>query len=109
MFGDGQVLDVPGRPRVVHAPGHSPGCAALLLEDRRVLFAGDVLCTRNPLTGRTGPQIIPAAFNSDTRQAMSSLDNLGGIEADVMLAGHCEPWTGSVPEAVRLARAAGPS
>jgi len=108
-FGDGQTLDVPGRPRVVHAPGHSPGSAALLLEDRRVLFAGDVLCTRNPLTGRTGPQIMPTAFNSDTRQAMSSLDNLGGITADVLLAGHGEPWTGGVPEAVRLARSAGPS
>ena len=108
-FGDGQTLDVPGRPRVVYAPGHSPGSAALLLEDRQVLLAGDVLCTHNPLTGRAGPQIMPSGLNSDTGQAMDSLDNLAGIKADVVLAGHGDPWTGGVPEAVRLARAAGPS
>ena len=33
-FGDGEVLDVPGSPRVVHAPGHTGGSAAILLEDR---------------------------------------------------------------------------
>lgn len=33
-FGDGQTLDVPGKPRVVHAPGHNDGSAAILLEDR---------------------------------------------------------------------------
>ena len=27
-FGDGEVLDVPGSPRVVHAPGHTGGSAA---------------------------------------------------------------------------------
>jgi len=33
-FADGERLDVPGQPRVVHAPGHTEGSAALLLEDR---------------------------------------------------------------------------
>ena len=55
-FADGETLDLPGRPRAVHAPGHSPGSAALLLEGRRVLLTGDVLATRNPLTGRVGPR-----------------------------------------------------
>ena len=40
-FADGELLEVPGRPRVVHAPGHTPGSAALLLEGRRVLLTGD--------------------------------------------------------------------
>ena len=61
------------------------------------------------LTAGPAPQIMPSAFNSDTRQAMSSVDSLAAITADVILAGHGEPWTGGVPEAVRLARAAGPS
>ena len=34
-FADGEVLDVPGRPRVVHAPGHTPGTAAIHLEVAR--------------------------------------------------------------------------
>jgi glyoxylase-like metal-dependent hydrolase (beta-lactamase superfamily II) len=108
-FADGETLDLPGRPRAVHAPGHSPGSTALLLEGRRVLLTGDVLATRNPLTGRLGPQIMPSGLNSDTPQALRSLAALDGIPADMLLPGHGEPWTGSVAEAVRLARAAGPS
>jgi glyoxylase-like metal-dependent hydrolase (beta-lactamase superfamily II) len=108
-FADDEVLEVPGRPRAVHAPGHTPGCAALLLEGQRVLLSGDVLVTRNPLTGRVGPQIMPSAFNRDTQQALRSLDVLDRIPADVVLPGHGEPWTRGTAEAARLARAAGPS
>jgi glyoxylase-like metal-dependent hydrolase (beta-lactamase superfamily II) len=108
-FSDGEVLDVPGSPRVVHAPGHTDGSAAILLEDRSVLFTGDVLCTRNAYTGRVGPQIMPSGLNADTPQALASLANLTGIKADVLLPGHGESWTEGVEEAIRQARAAGPS
>jgi glyoxylase-like metal-dependent hydrolase (beta-lactamase superfamily II) len=108
-FSDGEVLDVPGSPRVVHAPGHTDGSAALLLEGRGVLFTGDVLCTHNAYTGRVGPQIMPSGLNADTPQALASLANLTGIKADVLLPGHGESWTGGVEEAIRQARAAGPS
>jgi glyoxylase-like metal-dependent hydrolase (beta-lactamase superfamily II) len=108
-FSDGEVLDVPGAPRVVHAPGHTGGSAAILLEERGVLFTGDVLCTHNAYTGRVGPQIMPSGLNSDTPQALASLANLTGIKAGVLLPGHGEAWTGGVDEAIRQARAAGPS
>jgi glyoxylase-like metal-dependent hydrolase (beta-lactamase superfamily II) len=108
-FSDGEVLDVPGSPRVVHAPGHTGGSAAILLEDRGILFTGDVLCTHNAYTGRAGPQIMPSGLNADTQQALASLANLTGIKADVLLPGHGEPWTEGVGEAIRQARAAGPS
>jgi glyoxylase-like metal-dependent hydrolase (beta-lactamase superfamily II) len=108
-FGDGEVLEVPGSPRVVHAPGHTGGSAAILLEDRGILFTGDVLCTHNAYTGRAGPQIMPSGLNADTPQALASLANLTGINADVLLPGHGEPWTGGVEEAIRQAQAAGPS
>ena len=108
-FGDGEVLDVPGSPRVVHAPGHTGGSAAILLEDRGVLFTGDVLCTHNAYTGRAGPQIMPSGLNADTPQALASLASLAGIKADVLLPGHGDPWTEGVAEAIRHARAAGPS
>jgi glyoxylase-like metal-dependent hydrolase (beta-lactamase superfamily II) len=108
-FTDGETLELPGRPRAVHAPGHSPGSAALLLEGRRVLLTGDVVCTRNPLTGRLGPQIMPSGLNADTPQALRSLAALDGVPADVLLPGHGEPWTDGAVEAVRMARAAGPS
>jgi glyoxylase-like metal-dependent hydrolase (beta-lactamase superfamily II) len=108
-FADGETLELPGRPRVVHAPGHTPGCAALLLEGRRVLLTGDMLATRNPLTGRVGPQIMPSGLNRDTPMALRSLDALDTVTADVLLPGHGEPWTEGAPEAARLARLAGSS
>jgi len=108
-FAEGDTLDVPGRPRAVHAPGHTPGSAALLIEERRVLLSGDALVTWNPLTGRVGPQIMPSGLNRDTPQALGSLDALGAVPADVVLPGHGEPWTGGTAEAVRQAKVAGPS
>ena len=108
-FGDGETIDVPGRPRAVHAPGHTPGSAALFFESRRVLLTGDALVTHNPLTGRIGPQIMPSGLNTDSAQALRSLGNLAGIAADVLLAGHGEPWTGGLPEAISRAKSAGTS
>jgi glyoxylase-like metal-dependent hydrolase (beta-lactamase superfamily II) len=108
-YGDGEVLDVPGRPRVVHAPGHTPGTAALFLEDRRALLSGDALVTRNPLTGRTGPQIMPSGFNQDTKRALASLAALKVISAEVIRPGHGEPWTDGVSEAIKRAWQAGRS
>ena len=108
-FGDGETLDVPGRPRAVHAPGHTAGSAALFFESRRVLLSGDTLVTRNPLTGRVGPQIMPSGLNSDSAEALRSLDNLAGITADILLAGHGEPWTGGIADAISRAKAAGTS
>jgi glyoxylase-like metal-dependent hydrolase (beta-lactamase superfamily II) len=108
-FADGQKLDVPGKPRVVHAPGHTDGSAAILLEDRGIMFTGDVLCTHNAYTGRIGPQIMPSGLNADTPRALASLANLEGIRADMLLPGHGDPWTGGMQEAIRRARTAGPS
>ena len=106
-FTDGEVLDVPGKPRVIHAPGHSPGSCAFLIADRRVLFSGDVLVTRSPYTGVGPPQLMPAGFSSDPVLSLESLQRLRGIDADVMLPGHGEPWTGGIREALRLARSRG--
>jgi glyoxylase-like metal-dependent hydrolase (beta-lactamase superfamily II) len=108
-FADGDVLDVPGHPRAVHAPGHSPGCSAFHLPERGVLLAGDVLCSYNPLTGRRGPQVMAGAFNVSSAQALESLSRLEPLEAGVIGFGHGEPWRDGVAAAVAHARAAGPS
>ena len=103
-FTDGQVLDAPGRPRVVHTPGHTPGHSALVLEDRGVLFVGDSLCTWNPLTSERRPQLMPRPFNSDNRACAESLAKLAGVEAQVLLPGHGDPFAGTPAEAVERAR-----
>ena len=87
---DGDVLNVPGRPRVVHTPGHTPGHCAFLLEERGALFSGDALVTRDNVTGRTGPQ--PIRWNADDEQAAASYERLRTLDAEVVLSGHGEPW-----------------
>lgn len=108
-YEDGEVIDVPGRPRAVHAPGHSPGCVALHFEARSLLFAGDVLFEYNVLTGRRGPQVGPAGFNESSDEALDSLKRLEGIEAETILFGHGDPWSAGTRSAIDAARAAGRS
>lgn len=109
-FADGETLErVPGRPRVIHTPGHTDGHCMLHMPERGVLFTGDGLVTRDPYTGATGPRTVAAAATRDSRRARESLDALAGIEADVLLPGHGEPWRDGVAEALRLARLAPPA
>lgn len=107
--GSGQTLDLPGRPRLVAVPGHTPGSVALHLPSRAVVLTGDALVTSDGLAGRTGPSIVNAGFTHDTAQALKSLEALAGLDAEVVLPGHGEPFTAGVTEAVRLARLAGPA
>ncbi|MFI5254254.1 MAG: MBL fold metallo-hydrolase [Candidatus Limnocylindrales bacterium] len=103
-FGDGATLDVPGAPRVVHVPGHTPGSAALFVAGLDSLFAGDALATYAVTTGASGPQLAP--FTADPVEAIASLERLRACEAAYVLPGHGQPWTGGVAEAIRLVRAA---
>ncbi|HEV2062571.1 MAG TPA: MBL fold metallo-hydrolase [Solirubrobacteraceae bacterium] len=106
---DGEVLDVPGAPRVVHAPGHTAGSCALLLEDHSLLFSGDALVTldvaRGP-RGRRGPQIVRGPVTEDADLALESLGVLAATGAQTVLPGHGEPWRDGVQAAVEIARRA---
>jgi glyoxylase-like metal-dependent hydrolase (beta-lactamase superfamily II) len=105
-FGDGATLDVPGAPRVITVPGHSPGSAALHVPSRDALFVGDAFATYAVTTGRVGPQLAP--YGSDLDQALASLGRLEGIEASWALPGHGQPWTQGVAAAVQAVRTIGP-
>jgi glyoxylase-like metal-dependent hydrolase (beta-lactamase superfamily II) len=108
-FEDDAELDVPGRPRTIHTPGHTAGHVSLWLESRRVLVMGDLLCTRNPLTGARGPQLMPTAFNLSNATIFDSLSKVESLEARVLLFGHGDPWTHGTAEALRHARETGPT
>lgn len=101
---DGATLDVPGAPRIIHLPGHTPGSTAVHVPAVEALFVGDGLTTRDVLTGIEGPRLAP--FTLDRPAALASLAALDGIEARWLLPGHGEPWTGGVEAALRRAREA---
>ena len=106
-FTDGEVLEVPGRPRVRHLPGHTRGNCALHLPDANLVFSGDALVTYDPYRRRRGPRLLLKGVNEDNDQARASLDQLAGLNAQVLLPGHGEPWRDGVAAAVAAARAHG--
>jgi glyoxylase-like metal-dependent hydrolase (beta-lactamase superfamily II) len=108
-FRDGDELDVPGKPRVVHTPGHTAGHVVFFLESRGVLVMGDLLCTLNPLTGGRGPQLLPQGFNISSATMLDSLSTIEELDAPTLAFGHGDLWTDGVAAAVRLARATGPT
>jgi glyoxylase-like metal-dependent hydrolase (beta-lactamase superfamily II) len=103
-FADGDILDVPGRPRVIATPGHTDGHCALYFEGHKALFVGDEMCTWNPMTGARGPQLMPKPFSVSQARCLESLAAIESVDADVLLAGHGEPWRDSVSAAVQRAR-----
>ena len=55
-------------------------------------------------TGIVGPALAP--FTVDPAKALVSLEALDGLSAGWVLPGHGDAWTGVVPEALRMIRAA---
>jgi glyoxylase-like metal-dependent hydrolase (beta-lactamase superfamily II) len=108
-FADDEVVDVPGKPRVVHNPGHTDGSCSIHFDRAGWLMTGDALVELNPLTGRRGAQVMPAALNYDSQQALDSLARLEATGARVVLPGHGNPLRDGAAAAVAAARAAGPS
>jgi glyoxylase-like metal-dependent hydrolase (beta-lactamase superfamily II) len=101
---DGATLDLPGSPRVLHIPGHTPGSAAIHVPAVDAVLVGDAMTTRNVLTGESGPRIAP--FTLDPDAARASWSRLDAIDARWLLVGHGDPWDQGVAEALREARAA---
>jgi glyoxylase-like metal-dependent hydrolase (beta-lactamase superfamily II) len=103
-FDDAATLDVPGAPRVILVPGHTPGSAVLLFGGHDALFVGDAMATHSVTTGDDGPRISP--FTADPVQALASLDRLADVEAGLVLPGHGQAWRGGVAAAVAAVRLA---
>mgnify|MGYP002639899739 CR=1 FL=1 len=64
--------------RLLRTPGHSPDGISVLVEDCRVLIAGDCAATG----------IVPALGDGDGRTLEASLRMLAGMDIDVLIPGH---------------------
>jgi glyoxylase-like metal-dependent hydrolase (beta-lactamase superfamily II) len=101
-FTDGATLDLPGSPRIIHMPGHTPGSVAVHMPTVDAVFVGDTMTTRDVLTGEHGPR--PAPFTLQPREATASLVKLEAVEATWVLPGHGPPWDGGVADALQQFR-----
>jgi glyoxylase-like metal-dependent hydrolase (beta-lactamase superfamily II) len=99
-----ETLEVPGSPRVIPLPGHSPGSVAYHVPNLDAVFVGDALTTRHVLTGADGPG--PAPFTDDPDAALASLAAIEATGARWVLPGHGWPWKDGAAEAVRRVRVA---
>jgi glyoxylase-like metal-dependent hydrolase (beta-lactamase superfamily II) len=103
-FTDGTTLDLPGSPRIIHLPGHTPGSVAVHVPAVDAVFVGDAMTTRNVLTGERGPR--PAPFTLQPQEATASAAKLETVQAAWVLPGHGPPWDGGVSDAIREYRQA---
>jgi glyoxylase-like metal-dependent hydrolase (beta-lactamase superfamily II) len=101
-FSGGETLDLPGAPRIIHIPGHTPGSVAVYVPSVDALFVGDSMTTGHVLTGERGPR--PAPFTLEPETALASLATLEAVQATWVLPGHGAPWNGGVADALRQLR-----
>jgi glyoxylase-like metal-dependent hydrolase (beta-lactamase superfamily II) len=91
---DGDLLHCAGGIRVVHAPGHTRGSMALLLEERGVLFVGDAIISNRDRLSR------PLPFGTDRAESERSLAKLAQLEFEVCCFGHGPALTSGARDAV---------
>ena len=68
---DGDVLDICGGIKIIHTPGHMPGHIALLLEESKIIIAGDA-------ANIAGGKLIGAdpQFSKDMEEAQVSFEKI---------------------------------
>lgn len=76
-----------GPVEVLHMPGYSPGHLAFYWPERRVLFAGDAVCTW-PSFGAGWP-----ALNLNLAQHRRSISRMANLDVRAVGVGHGDPLT----------------
>jgi glyoxylase-like metal-dependent hydrolase (beta-lactamase superfamily II) len=104
-FDNGDELDVPGRLRVIHTPGHTDGHCVLYAQSENALFVGDAVNNVDIVSGSPGPQVAPRAANTSTSQAYESLSKIDEVDAQTLYFGHGDPSTRGTRAIVAEARA----
>ena len=95
LLDDGDRLDAYGLDGyLLHLPGHTPGSAGIVIEDR-LAFVGDLLST-------TGTPHIQRMYAHDWPQVLESVDRLAEIAPKLIYAGHgSQPLTPEELHALR--------
>ena len=93
LMGDGDEFAGEGyHLRVIHTPGHTPGCCCLYETGTRVLFSGDHIIkhiTPNPLVVLKRERLTDPDYRS-LKAHRDSLDKLKDLDAAYVFTGHGE-------------------
>ena len=86
-----------GPLRVVACPGHSPGHLSFWWDERRLLIAGDAICTwPNLMLGWRG-------FMLNLPQHRASVRRLAELDSEILCVGHGDPLRSGAAQAIRAA------
>ena len=86
-----------GPLRIVACPGHSPGHLSFWWEARRLLIAGDAICTWPSLMlGWRG-------FTLNPTQHRASVHRLAEFDSEILCVGHGDPLPSGAAQAIRAA------
>ncbi len=79
-FGGGSTtLRVPGKTlEIIHTPGHTPDSVSVLLQEEKILFAGDTVMA------------LPTIASGDPDQLKQSLDLVNSMQLENIVQGHGE-------------------
>ncbi|MES2555313.1 MAG: MBL fold metallo-hydrolase [Bacteroidota bacterium] len=102
-FTDGDQLPVPGKPMVIHTPGHTLGESCFYFAEAGWLFSGDALVTKNVFTGiEGGPQLLHNSINPYPQLAKESLEKLKTIGEITLYPGHGKSWKGNLSSTLKF-------
>ncbi|MFJ4208779.1 MBL fold metallo-hydrolase [Paenarthrobacter sp. NPDC089675] len=96
-----KLASLPGSPRAIAVPGHTPGNVALLLPNARATAVGDTFVSGHPISSKHGPQMLHRMFHSDPAGALQATRRLEGLQANVILPGHGPALHMPLPEALK--------
>jgi glyoxylase-like metal-dependent hydrolase (beta-lactamase superfamily II) len=89
--------DQVGPLRIVYCPGHSPGHLSFYWPERRLLIAGDAICTWPSLMlGWRG-------FTLNQQQHKQSVRRLAEFDSEILCVGHGDPLPAAAAQYIRAA------
>ena len=109
-FRDGEHIDVPGRLRATHIPGHSEGNCTLHHPGLDAMFTGDALMMSDPMFGGEPGPIVFGEDPANDELCFENLKLLRPFSSASVLPGHGEPDPigGALGTAIDNARIAKP-
>jgi len=77
--------------RVIETPGHTPGHISILLEEEKLLLAGDALAIDDGRLAKANPK-----FTLDTEEALKSVEKIKNLHLERISCYHGNMFTGPV-------------
>jgi glyoxylase-like metal-dependent hydrolase (beta-lactamase superfamily II) len=97
---DGDTVDAAGGAVAYHTPGHTPGHTCYYLEERRILFSGDLFMTGNTGPGQELVLTVPE-YTHHTPTAQISARRMAGLKVDSVMSYHGGPVLKNGGETIR--------